>query len=189
MGMADMNSTAYRKELRMFRGALTDANPGGRRTLRDGYQWYNVYAQDDLSLYIELSNLYLKGFRNGGGTYRFYKMPGTAALTRDIINATELPFLDSYNGNGGREGIGLDQSVARTITLANVNDALGVMAAADFGTKIKDSQRLAIARVVIALCEGARFKDVENAIVAGTPITDRKWDKHVNQAAVLIQNR
>jgi hypothetical protein len=63
------------------------------------------------------------------------------------------------------------------------------MAAADFGTKNKDSQRLAIARVVIALCEGARFKDVENAIVAGTPITDRKWDKHVNQAAVLIQNR
>lgn len=184
--MADMNATNYRKELRMFRGALTNAGPpGGRRTLRAGFAWYNVYAEPSLFLYIELGKLYLKAFRNAGGVYKFYHEPQPVGTP---IAATELPFYDSYNGKDGREGIGLDQTVARTVTLFDVNNALTVMAAEDFGAKNKDSQRLSIAQVVIALCEGARFKDVENAVVAGIPITDRKWDKHVNQAAVLIQN-
>jgi hypothetical protein len=192
--MADMTRGNYHKEIRMFRGALTmPGGPQGRRALKPGagFQWYNVYSEPTLFLYIQLASLYLKGFQNAGGTFKFHNelnpANGTLAMGA-IINATELPFLDSYNGNGGSDGIGLDQSTARTVTLFDLNQALGIMANATFATKSTAEQRLNIARVVIGMIEGARFQDVEDAVAAGTPITDRKWDKHTNQAAVRIHN-
>jgi hypothetical protein len=40
---------------------------------------------------------------------------------------------------------------------------------------------------VIGIIEAARFKDVEDHVVAGTQITDRNSPNHADQAAVMIQ--
>lgn len=189
--MADLNATKYRKELRMFRGALTNvaANPATstRRTLKGaGFAWYNVYEEPTLDLYIELKGLYLKAFRNPAGCYKFWQVPDPVSAPGTIINATQLPFSEHYNKRGPTDGLGLDQDRNVTVTLSDVGMSLGVMASGSFGTKTVSEQKLCIARVVIALIEGARFKDMENAIVAGTPIPDRKWGKHENSGAILI---
>lgn len=186
--MAEMTASDYRREVRMFRGELTNtAAPGGRRTLKGaGFQWYKVKAEDGLSLYIDLSNLYLKAFRNATNCYKFYSLPDPQSRGGAVINAVQLAFLESYNGNGPRQGIGLPQDSPCTITLGNLNNALSTMASAAFGAKNTDEQRLAIARCVVGLVEASRFVDVEDHIVAGTQITDRSWVNHVDQSKLFI---
>jgi Ribosome inactivating protein len=74
-----------------------------------------------------------------------------------------------------------------TVTLTQLNNALATMVAAGFNTKDMAEQRAAVGRVVIGIIEAARFKDVEDHVVAGTQITDRNWPNHADQAAVMIQ--
>jgi hypothetical protein len=189
--MAEMNanSSLYRREIRMFRGEMTNVGPpGGPRTLKGaGYQWYKVKAEPGLSLYFDTANLYMKAFKNPTGCYKFHSLPDpTAPRGGAIINATELDFLESYNGNGPRSGIGLPQDTPATITLQNLDFALAMLVADNFTGKAVDAQRLACARCVVAIVEAARFKDVEDHIVNGSQITDRSWVNHVNQASVMI---
>lgn len=186
--MAAMGKSDYHREVRMFRGELTNtAAPGGRRTLKaPGFQWYSVKAEPGLRLYLDLTNLYLKGFRNAAQCYKFYGLADPASRGGAIINAVELAFLESYNSNGQRQGIGLPQDQPCTVTLQNLNDALTTMANGAFAAKAVDEQRLAVARCVVGIIEAARFVDVEEKIVDGTPITDRSWVHHVNQAKLFI---
>ena len=109
--MSNMTAWEYRREIRMFRGELTNtAQPAGLRTLKgEGFQWYKVKAEPTVSLYLDLSNLYLKAFRNAHGYYKFYHEANPRSRGGTIIDATELQFLESYNGNAGRYGIGLPE--------------------------------------------------------------------------------
>ena len=187
--MSNMSAWEYRREIRMFRGELTNtAEPAGRRTLKgEGFQWYKVKAEPTVSLYLDLSNLYLKAFRNAYGCYKFYHEGNPRSRGGTIIDATELEFLESYNGNAGRRGIGLPQDLPCTVTLTNLNMAFETMAAERFAEKNVDEQRLAIVRCVVGIVEAARFKDVEDHVVAGTEITDRSWVNHVDPSKLFIE--
>jgi hypothetical protein len=189
--MANMNDSQYRREVRMFRGEMSNTGAGGGpRSLKGaGFQWYKVKAEPGLSLYLDLSQLYLKAFRNALGTYKFYHEPDPQTKGGAIINATELQFVDSYNQKLGRAGLGYEQNEAVTVTLGALNNALSDLnrtAGAGFLGLSQALQRRACAFVVIGLVEVARFKDVEDHIVNGTVITDRNWPNHTNQAAVMI---
>lgn len=186
--MAEMTESSYRREIRMFRGETTNtAVAGGRRTLKGaGFQWYKLKAEPGLSLYLDTANLYLKAFSNAAGCYKFKLLGDPATRGGVIINATELNFLESYNSNGQYKGIGLPQSETVTVKLQDLNYALTAMNAAGFGAKGEDEQRLAVARCVIGIVEAARFTDVEDQVVAGTPITDRSWANHVDKSKLFI---
>ncbi len=187
--MASMDPAAYRREVRMFRGELTNTAVGaGRRTLKGaGHQWYKVKAEPGLSLYHDTANLYMQAFRNSAGCYKFYNEANPAGRHGGIINAQTLSFLGSYNSSGGRDGLGRPQDQNTTVTLHNLNEALTAMASATFVNKTADAQRDVVAVVVIGLVEAARFTDVEDAVVNSTVITDRRWSHHGNAAAVFIQ--
>ncbi len=190
--MAQMTENSYRAEVEAFRADMSrgPASRGAKRTLYGkGTNWYSVRAEPGLKLYCLMENLYLKAFQNSHASFKFYGAvsPGSVEPFGQIINATELSFLDSYNSSGNRAGLGCPQDQPVTVTLTQLNNALETMAAAGFNTKDVEEQRIAVARVVIGIIEAARFKDVEDHVVAGTKITDRNWPNHKDKAAVMIQ--
>lgn len=191
--MATMNASAYRQEVEWFRSSMTktpDSRGKPRTTYNSntGAEWYSVRAEPGVKLYCLVKNLYLKAFQNTHATFKFTGTgdPFGVEPYSQPITATTLPFLDSYNSKNGVKGLGFEQGSPVTITLTDLNNALSGMASANFATQNVDTQRATIARVVIGLIEAARFKDVEDQIVEGTPITDRRWEGHLNASAVMI---
>jgi len=76
-------------------------------------------------------------------------------VTANIINATMLQFVGSYNSVGVFPGLGYPQTETVTVTLTELNTALTMMASTGFATKQLKAQRDAVARVVIGLIEAA----------------------------------
>jgi hypothetical protein len=190
--MAQMTENSYRAEVEAFRANMSRGpeSRGAKRTLYGrGTNWYSVCAEPGLKLYCLMENLYLKAFQNSHASFKFYGAanPGSVEPFGQIINATQLDFIDSYNSANGRVGLGFPQDQPVTVTLTQLNNALATMAATGFNSKGLDEQRTAVGRVVIGIIEAARFKDVEDHVVAGTQITDRNWPNHADQAAVMIQ--
>jgi hypothetical protein len=190
--MAQMTENSYRAEVEAFRADMSrgPASRGAKRTLYGrGTNWYSMRAEPGLKLFCLMENLYLKAFQNSHASFKFYgaPSPGSVEPFGQIINATQLDFLDSYNSAGGRVGLGFPQDQPVTVTLTQLNNALATMVATGFNTKDMAEQRAAVGRVVIGIIEAARFKDVEDHVVAGTQITDRNSPNHADQAAVMIQ--
>ncbi|HYZ31699.1 MAG TPA: ribosome-inactivating family protein [Crenalkalicoccus sp.] len=127
-----------------------------------------------VTLIYQAKNAYIYGYVGSGSTVRF---KGTDASKLITTFTAQLDFEPDYAAMGWQKN-----QTNRDIDLDAVYAALGGLASG------KPVSKGDMATILIAFAEAARFRDIENAVVAGTPIVGKSldWSSTTRSASDLL---
>jgi Ribosome inactivating protein len=176
-----LDKVTYPLNVALATQALTNSSSGftgtrpNPRTTKKGWAAFQIQQDSDydLTLLFCLDNLYLEGFQNKNGVFLHKTSKYSITPTKKF----------SFGNEYGELGYG--RTAAITITLDNLNGALGTFQYANTGTN-EDQVKRAFLYCAIGFSEAIRFDDVIMAILKGDPISDLDWDKHKDASKVRV---
>lgn len=162
--MPDLDIDRYAQTMKQLAISVTDANPmtAGRRVQRvNSTQMHNVRVvsgTNNVTLILQESGLYIKGFQNDNGTFYFKTNPAT-------IGGKALSFSCSYVGSNsmGIYEIGSDAVKTTQRSKHSINQAIIDLAAFNGGTD--NGLKVPLALMVMLISESIRFTVVYDLMV------------------------
>ncbi len=158
--MPTLNLDRYAQDMRALAPLLTDARIGGRRVQRVGSKEIAevtvIAGTLSVTMLIQESGLYTKGFRNQHGRW-YFKGEG--------LGGSELKFTCSYVGSGSI-GIFADSQnpeIQRRRTMANLVESVRALAAFTGGNDL--DLKIPLATMVFLISEAIRFTIVYDRMV------------------------
>lgn len=176
-----MHLTTYLANLRGLMLSLTENEAASgdlvaRRDPRRPYQEVPVRCTDgEILLLFELGNLYLQGFRNRGKELFVFK-----GVTYDVMPTKK------YNLGTDYGDLELDRTVDFTLTLAELDVALGTLFATTTATALNSLKR-PMWQCAVGLAEALRFQDVAMAVMHGTKVPSLDWSRRTKDGDYKVR--
>lgn len=147
-----------------------------RRDARRKYQEVPIrYSNGEILLLFELGTLYVQGFRNAGKELFVFK-----DVTYDVMPAKKYTLGTDY------KDFGLDRQIAFTLTLAELDDALGTLRSTNTETALNSLKR-PMWQCAVGLAEALRFQDVAMAVMHGTTVPSLDWSRRTKDGDYKVR--